>query len=77
MHQNEERLRPIMAAARQYGVGVPGGAEALVHFRGLLEAALREEGLGHSIAVLDLDLVNAFPSLEWDSIRAAVDEAVP
>ena len=61
---------------RQFGVAIPGGADVLVHFRSNLEAALLLDD-SPAIAVLDLDLRNAFPSFEWDSIREAVGEYLP
>ena len=30
-----------------------------------------------AVAILDLDLRNAFPSLEWPAVRAAVHEHAP
>ena len=58
---------------RQFGVAIAGGVDVLVHFRSNLEAAwLLDES--PAMAILDLDLRNAFPSFEWDSIREVVSE---
>ena len=73
---NAATSRKIFARARQFGISVPGGAEALIHFRTCLEDSLRTDD-GPALAILDLDLRNAFPSLEWPSIRAGVEEFMP
>eukprot|EP00974_Lingulodinium_polyedra_P093099 9019422-Lingulodinium_polyedra.AAC.1 len=62
-------LQKLFLQERQFGVLVPGGAEALVHARLALEKVSQEGGAG-PLAVLVLDLRNAFPSIEWSSIRA-------
>jgi hypothetical protein len=70
-----EDVQQACLVARQFGVAIPGGAEGLIHFRTLLERSLAaSEG---AMVVIDVDFKNAFPSLEWDSIREAVDEALP
>ncbi len=61
---------------RQAGVALPGGAEALVHTRRCLEDSANRSG-AEALVILDLDLRNAFPSLEWKAIREAVDEHAP
>ena len=71
---NREIIQQICLSARQFGVAVPGGAEALIHFRTLIEQGLAQ---GDATAVVDVDWQNAFPSLEWDGIRAAVDKHLP
>ena len=48
----------------------------MVHLRGVLEETLKTNR-GLVLACLDLDLKNAFPSFEWDSIREAVDKYMP
>ena len=61
---------------RQCGVSLPGGADALVHFRRCLEQAAG--GIhAEAVAILDLDLRNAFPSIEWQAVRSAVQELAP
>ena len=52
---------------RQFGVGVPGGVDALVAFQMTAESSLRRSG--RAFAILDLDLENFFPKVEWSSIR--------
>ena len=56
-------MRPTFAKARQYGVGIPGGCEGLIHFRLALEESLKRDP-GTPLVILDLDLKNAFPSFE-------------
>ena len=65
----------LLAGHRQCGVALPGGAEALIHLRRSLEHAAASSD--ECIALLDLDLRNAFPSLEWPAIRAAVKKWMP
>ena len=72
---NRKKVQQLCKAARQFGVAMPGGAEGLVHFRIQLEKFLRLSG--SAFAVVDVDFKNAYPSLEWDSIREAVEEDLP
>ena len=82
LHVHRDAVQAACRAARQFGVGEPGGADALVHWRVLLEELLAG-GAGHgvdpgdAVAVIDVDLANAFPSLEWGYVRAAVGEQLP
>ena len=76
VHAQREHLQRLFLHHRQCGVGLPSGADALVHLRRCIEQSLAEHG-GEAVAVLDLDLRNAFPSLEWDAIEAAVAEHAP
>ena len=76
VRQEETSLRKQMLEARQFGVAIPGGAEALLHFRGDVEDLIRE-GVIRPLVVLDLDLANAYGSLEWDSQREAYTEGAP
>ena len=64
-------------AARQYGVGFPGGTDVLIHFRTVLERICRSGEVDELMALLDVDFKNAFPSIEWDSIRASIADSVP
>ena len=64
-----------MLNVRPFGVAVPGGADALIHFRVEVEKALQHSK--KAMAVIDVDLKNAFPSFEWDSIRQAVIKRCP
>ena len=65
IHAHRETIQERCLAARQFGVGVPAGTNALVHWRIVLEKLL-EEGCGRfdgdPLAVIDVDLQNAFPS---------------
>jgi hypothetical protein len=71
------QVRETMLAAHQYGVAVPGGAEILVHARNVAEEVIRRDVAQGVWAFVDVDLVNCFPSLEWDDIEEAMDEAMP
>ena len=58
------------------------GADALIHYRIVLEELLQTTD--EELAIIDIDLKNAFPSSEWSAIRAVVatwiigmDELVP
>ena len=71
VESNRTNIKEECFKARQFGVAVPGGADALIHFRGELAKKLKQSGI--AIAAIDVDFQNAFPSLEWDSIRSAVN----
>ena len=66
----------LFLGMHRFGTAIPGGTDVLVHFRGVLEELLQENS-DLVLAVLDLDLQNAFPSFEWDSIQAAVKKFMP
>ena len=68
-------LQELFLKARQCGVSVPGGSEVLAHARRCLDHVLAASP--DAWVMLDLDLRNAFPSFEWDAIRAAVAECMP
>ena len=72
---NRKSIQDMCFNARQFGVAVPGGADALIHFRVELEKVLHLSA--KAMAVIDVDLKNAFPSFEWDSIRQAVLKHCP
>ena len=72
---NRTSIKEVCFEARQFGVAVPGGADALIYFRAELEKKLQESDI--VIAAIDVDFKNAFPSLEWDSIRTAVSKRLP
>lgn len=72
---NRTSLQQLLVRSRQCGVALPGGADVLVHLRRCLEEAA--ESSEEAVAVLDLDLRNAFPSLEWHAVRAAVARDAP
>ena len=59
------------AGPSQFGVGTPGGTEALSH------AVQMESARKPQAAVLAPDLRNAFPSLDRDAVLAAVQQRAP
>jgi len=65
--------KPIADAvgAAQFGVGTPGGTEALCH------AAQVESGQKPRAVFVALDMRNAFPSLDRDQVLAAVRRHAP
>lgn len=76
LHANRATIQAKMLAARQYGVCIPGGADTLVHVRQTIEAVILDSLEAGAWAMADLDYENAFPSLEWDPVDAAVREEV-
>ena len=76
VHMFSDRLQQLFLRARQYGVCIPGGADVLVHFRTQLERTMRTYGQ-EALAMIDVDLKNAFGSLEWDSIRDSIARHAP
>ncbi len=77
LHHLQERIRQSMLKKRQYGVSLPGGAEVLIHAREALEGAVRSSPSAGVWALIDVDLVNCFPSLEWATIEAAIAHEFP
>ena len=66
-----------MVEANQFGVSVPGGAEALTRARETIELSIRgDESLG-VWAVVDVDFVNAFPTRLHGAIDDALGKRVP
>ena len=65
-------LRAHFRNAHQWGVGVPGACEAMVHWRGAVEE-LATQGAIPALVALDVDLVNMFGSVEWEAMRSAID----
>ena len=57
------RIRKVMLGFLQFGVSVPGGAEALIHVRHTVEEVAALGGLG-AVAVVDVDLINCFGMFE-------------
>ena len=49
----QRKAQALFLRARQYGVAIPGGVDVLVHFRGVLEECLQQEG-GTSSCLLGL-----------------------
>ena len=69
------KIQQICLRTRQFGVGIPGGAEGLIHFRTTFETYLQQ---GSEVrAIIDVDFKNAFPSLEWENIREVVSDRLP
>ena len=66
-----------MVEAAQFGVSMPGGAEALVHTRETIEAAVRSDPAHGVWACVDVDFQNAFPSFRHEAIDTAVGARVP
>ena len=65
-----------MLLFRQFGVAIPRGTEVLIHFRNT-SRKLVISCAGKVLVELDIDFANAYPSLEWDSLREAVREHLP
>ena len=65
------RLRKVFHSMHQWGVAMPGGAEALVHWRECVES-LAIAGRIPPVVAFDLDLANMFCNVEWPEIRSAV-----
>ena len=71
-----DKLQTILVGHRQAGVSLPGGADTLIHARRILESVGDSDEDAATI-MLDLDLRNAFPSLEWGAIRRALASHCP
>ena len=69
-------LRKTLMAAHQYGVGVPGGAEALTHFSTTVEDTIKK-GEAPPMVVADLDQQNFFNLVEWRTIRECAKTMLP
>ena len=61
LHRHEAKVRRVMVEACQYGVSMPGGAEALVHTRETTEGAIRSDPSCGVWATVDVDFQDAFP----------------
>ena len=71
------RVHQAMLQSHQYAVALPGGADPLIHVRRCFrEAVISDPSLGVWCEA-DVDLVNAFPSLEWRAIDVAVRSEIP
>ena len=77
LHRHETKVRKVMVEAAQFGVSMPGGAEALVHTRETIEAAVRSDPAYGVWACVDVDFQNAFPTLRHEAIDTAVGARVP
>ena len=60
----------------QFGVQMPGGFEALYHARSTVEHCA-EKGMLGELAVVDVDMVNFFGSVEWQPMLDAYAEVFP
>ncbi len=76
LQRHRKRIINLMVSLAQYGVAIPGGAEALFHASDAIETLAASGAMG-PIAVVDVDLVNCFGSLEWDAIVEAYDKLLP
>ena len=80
VHKHRVKLRTTCLSMHQWGIGLPGAAEALSHWRGTIEELICDGTLEPMVAA-DLDLVNMFGNAEWPSIRSAIqshfEEALP
>eukprot|EP00732_Lithocolla_globosa_P005557 Lithocolla_globosa_v1_NODE_5836_length_1177_cov_43.442068.p1 type:complete len:178 gc:universal NODE_5836_length_1177_cov_43.442068:774-241(-) len=68
-------IQTNMIRSNQFGVSVPGGAELLIHWRTQCNEHLQMEDNmveDDPWAVIDIDVENCFPSIEWSSIEEAV-----
>ena len=63
MSGSRAKLRPRFLKSHQWGVALPGGAEALVHWRSSVEELALQGKIG-PLVVFDLDLKNMFGSVE-------------
>jgi hypothetical protein len=70
-------INKVMAAMRQLGVGMSGGAEALAIFQQLLYELWKSGGLQRPLARVKVDEKNCFGMLEWPAVREASRETLP
>ena len=76
LRKQEAALRPTLRNMHQWGMALPGGAEALIHWRSTVEG-LATSGQISPLVALDLDLCNCFGSIEWPCIRASIAKHFP
>jgi hypothetical protein len=62
IRDTKDKLQALMIRYGQYGVALPGGAEAAFHARWAVGAKLRNEESGEWV-VVDVDLMNCFGQL--------------
>ena len=74
--QTAPRLRRTFRSYHQWGVAMPGGGEALVHWRSTVEELVRS-GVIEPLVGFDLDLANMFGTIDWAAIREAVSAHFP
>jgi len=70
-------VRRAMLDSQQYAVMLPGGGEPLIHARRCLREVLAEDPSLGAWLELDLDLENAFPSMEWPAVDMSMRELLP
>ena len=71
------RIQCSMTNARQWGVGVSGGTEAIIHTHYAIEELFFKGKLPRPIAAIQVDQNSMFGSLEWSGIRDAILDEVP
>ena len=77
LYRHEAKVRRVIVEACQYGVSMPGGAEALVHTRETIENAIRADPSRGVWAVVDVDFQNAFSSFLYEAIDSALGTRIP
>ena len=76
LRRHSKEIMKLMIRVCQFGVAMPGGAEALYHARDCIEELAASGSMG-PIAIIDVDLVNCFPSIEWEAIVEAYSAELP
>ena len=72
LHRHEAKIRRTMIDACQLGVSMPGGAEAMVHTREIIEGTIRASPDLGTWTVIDVDFQNAFPLLFYEAIDSSL-----
>ena len=76
LRRHRVKIQQVMLELQQFGVMIPGGAEALYHARVTIEELADSGSLGPLVAV-DVDLVNFFGSVEWAATKDAYRDLFP
>ena len=76
VHRGAGDLRPALVSMRQWGVAIPNGSEALVHWRSTVEDAAKA-GIIEPVVVADIDMETFFNSVEWPAIRDSLRKHFP
>jgi len=76
LERHRPKIRQTMLRLRQYGVMIPGGAEALYHAFSTTEELAQTGKLGSFVAV-DVDMINLLGSVVWEATEAAYHENLP
>ena len=63
-----------MHNAHQWGMGIRGAREAMVHWRPCVED-LAKIGAIPALVVVYVDMANMFGRIEWDAMRECLDAA--